>query len=111
MKSLRSYYSASIERFLHQSDAEILGIIHSNDDSTETMIQQRNTWAFQIQILKDQLCSFADGRVIIEYTIPRMGKRVDTVVIYHNIVFLIEFKCGDTAYRQSRRHSVPPVHI
>lgn len=106
MKSLRSYYSASIERFLHQSDAEILGIIHSNDDSTETMIQQRNTWAFQIQILKDQLCSFADGRVIIEYTIPRMGKRVDTVVIYHNIVFLIEFKCGDTAYRQSTYEQV-----
>jgi len=30
-----------------------------------------------------------------------MGKRVDTIVLYHNIVFLIEFKSGDTEYRQS----------
>lgn len=30
-----------------------------------------------------------------------MGKRVDTVVLYKNIVFLLEFKCGDTEYRQS----------
>lgn len=54
-----------------------------------------------MQILKDQLRSFADGRIIFEYTIPRMGKRVDVVVLYQNIVFLLEFKCGDTEYRQS----------
>lgn len=101
MRSLKAYYSAPIVQFLRQSDAEILGIIHSNDISAETMIQQRNTWEFQIHILKDQLDSFVDGRVIFEYTIPRMGKRVDTIVLYHNIIFLIEFKCGDTEYRQS----------
>lgn len=32
---------------------------------------------------------------------PGMGKRVDAVVLYKNIVFLLEFKCGDTEYRQS----------
>ena len=30
-----------------------------------------------------------------------MGKRVDAVVLYKHIVFLLEFKCGDTEYRQS----------
>ena len=30
-----------------------------------------------------------------------MGKRVDTVILYNNIVFLLEFKCGDTEYRAS----------
>ena len=54
-----------------------------------------------MQILKDQLRSFADGRIIFEYTISRMGKRVEAVVLYKIIVFLLEFKCGDTEYRQS----------
>lgn len=101
MRNLRSYYSATIAEFLQQSDSEILGIIHSNDISAETMIQQSNTWESEVQILKNQLRSFSDGRIIFEYTIPRMGKRVDTVVLYKNIVFLLEFKVGDKEYRQS----------
>lgn len=101
MRNLRSYYSATIAEFLQQSDSEILGIIHSNDISAETTIQQSNTWESEVQILKNQLRSFSDGRIIFEYTIPRMGKRVDTVVLYKNIVFLLEFKIGDKEYRQS----------
>lgn len=101
MRNLRSYYSATIAEFLQQSDSEILGIIHSNDISAETTIQQSNTWESEVHILKNQLRSFSDGRIIFEYTIPRMGKRVDTVVLYKNIVFLLEFKVGDKEYRQS----------
>ena len=101
MRNLRAYYSATIAGFLQQSSSEILGIIHSNDISAETTIQQSNTWESEVQILKNQLHPFTDGRIIFEYTIPRMGKRVDAVVLYKNIVFLLEFKCGDTEYRQS----------
>lgn len=101
MKNLRSYYSAPIRKFLLQSKEEILGIIHSNNISAETTIQQSNTWDEQIDILKQQLADFDEGRIIFEYTIPRMGKRVDVVVLYHNIVFLLEFKCGDEEYRAS----------
>ena len=101
MRNLRSYYSATIADFLRQSDREILGIIHANDISAETTIQQSNTWESEISILKDQLRVFSDGRIIFEYTIPRMGKRVDAVVLYRNIVFLLEFKVGDSEYRES----------
>lgn len=101
MRNLRAYYSASIAEFLQQSSSQIIGVIHSNNISAETTIQQSNTWEFEVQILKKQLSDFADGRIIFEYTIPRMGKRVDVVVLYQHIVFLLEFKCGDTEYRQS----------
>lgn len=101
MRNLRAYYSNSIAGFLCQSIAEITGIIHSNDISAETTIQQSNTWKTEVEILKEQLCSFNSGRIIFEYTIPRMGKRVDTVILYRNIVFLLEFKCGDDEYRTS----------
>ncbi|WP_417029116.1 DUF2075 domain-containing protein [Cloacibacillus evryensis] len=35
-----------------------------------------------------------------------MGKRVDAVLLYQNIVFLMEFKCGDANYRQSTSDQV-----
>lgn len=101
MRNLRCYYSASIEQFLRQSKEEILGIIHENNISADVSILQINTWEEEIRILKKQLAFFNEGRVIFEYTIPRMGKRVDAVVLYRNIVFLLEFKCGDTEYRSS----------
>lgn len=101
MRNLRAYYSAPIKDFLKQSNEEIIGIIHSNDISAETTIQQSNTWRQEVQILKGQLGTIEEGRIIFEYTIPRMGKRVDAVLLYRNIVFLLEFKCGDTEYRQA----------
>ncbi|MBR2504109.1 MAG: DUF2075 domain-containing protein [Oscillospiraceae bacterium] len=101
MRNLRAYYSASVAEFLQQSDKEILGIIHSNDSFSSTTIQQGNTWEYEIDILKNQLQAFGKGRIIFEYTIPRMGKRVDAVLLYKNIVFILEFKCGDSDYRQS----------
>ncbi|MDD6727805.1 MAG: DUF2075 domain-containing protein [Eubacteriales bacterium] len=101
MRNLRTYYSANVSDFLNQSESSILGIIHSNDISAETSIQQSNTWRQEVQILKEQFNDFTEGRILFEYTIPRMGKRVDAVFLHKNIVFLLEFKCGDSEYRCS----------
>ncbi|MCD7828340.1 MAG: DUF2075 domain-containing protein [Clostridiales bacterium] len=101
MRNLRTYYAADIKDFLTQPEEYISGIIHSNDISAETTIQQSNTWRQEIQILKEQLKYFSEGRILFEYTIPRMGKRVDVVLLYKNIVFLLEFKCGASEYRNS----------
>lgn len=94
MRNLKTYYSASVKEFLNHSDNYILGVIHSNDISAETTIQQNNTWSQEIQILKEQLKSFAEGRILFEYTIPRMGKRVDAVLLYKNIVFCLSLSVG-----------------
>ena len=99
MRHLRTFYAASIRSFLQQSTREILGIIQANMATAETVIQQINTWQQEIHILKEQLGAFGSGRIIFEYTIPRMGKRVDVIVLFNNIVFLLEFKCGDHEYR------------
>lgn len=101
MRELRAYYSAPIAQFLAQPASFILGEIHSNDTFSETTLLQSNAWEEEIQILKKQLQEYPEGRILFEYTIPRMGKRVDVVVLYKNIVFLLEFKCGDDQYRQS----------
>ena len=97
MFKLNSYYEDSINKFLNRDTDNILGIISSNDSSAETKIQQKNTWIQEINILKRELKGF-DGRVIFEYTIPRMGKRVDNIILYNNIIFVLEFKCGSEKY-------------
>lgn len=101
MKNLRCYYSASVKEFLKQSENEIVGIIHSNDISAKTPLQQSTTWKTEVEILKRQLSSIEEGHIVFEYVIPRMGKRIDAVVLYKNIVFLLEFKCGDFEYKAS----------
>lgn len=101
MRSLRAYYSSNISDFLKASNDEILGILHKNDASTLIRMQQSDAWEQIICILKDQLSRYQEGRVIFEYTIPRMGKRVDVVFLHQNIVFIMEFKCGETEYKAS----------
>jgi hypothetical protein len=56
--------------------------------------QQRWAWLQQISILQSALTSQLEGRVFLEFYIPRMGKRVDALLITGNIVFVIEFKAG-----------------
>lgn len=100
MFRLNSYYEDSINKFISEDIDNILGIVSSNDSSSETKIQQKNTWIEEIKILKRELNGF-DGKVIFEYTIPRMGKRVDNIVLHNNIVFVLEFKCGSKKYNRS----------
>lgn len=101
MRNLRSYYSAALKEFLKHSSDEILGAICSNVDHSETRIQQSNAWHEGILILKNQLSNYSDARIIFEYTIPRMGKRVDAIVLYKNLIFILEFKIGDSIYKSS----------
>ena len=66
----------------------------------ETSDLQKLAWKAEIQILKCQLNELC-GDVIFEYTIPRMGHRVDTVCIIEGIIFLFEFKVGDNEYKKT----------
>ena len=53
-------------------------------------------WLQQLSILRLSLANQADGRIFLEFYIPRMGKRADAVLIAANIIFVIEFKAGAT---------------
>ena len=93
----RSYYSKKLQDFLNDESNRILGELTSNHQfSLEE--QQRNAWLVQIDILKNQLHSFDSGHILFEYSIPRMGKRVDVIFIYQGLVFVIEFKVHATEF-------------
>lgn len=93
----RSYYSSDIKSFLNKDNYSIFGEITTNDQfSAEDL--QKNTWNREIEILKRELASFPNGHIVFEYTIPRIGNRIDNVVIYKGIIFLLEFKIGENKY-------------
>ncbi|HAD34659.1 MAG TPA: hypothetical protein DCF44_09230 [Chitinophagaceae bacterium] len=91
------YYKSSVSAFLTQSKEEIIGQITLANQFDTTFLQNMS-WADQIPILKEALEGL-DGTIFFEFTIPRMGKRVDTIVIVDDVVFVIEFKVGEHKYQ------------
>ena len=93
----RAYYNNSITKFLTEDSDSVLGQLtrcHSNHSLIELQI---NAWVKQIEILKDELKGI-DGSIYFEFQIPRMGKRVDNIIIVDDCIFVIEFKVGDDTY-------------
>ena len=101
----RSYYSARIREFLDEKPETLLGKLMVSDEFSTTDLQ-KNAWRKEIDILQDQLRSVENGDIAFEYTIPRMGHRIDVVCIIHGLIFLLEFKVGDREYRKSTADQV-----
>lgn len=94
----RSYYANTIEQFRQDSDSSILGeLVRHHEFALEDL--QRNAWISQIQILKQLFTGHTENAFILfEYAIPRMGKRVDVVLLIKGSVFVLEFKVGAKKY-------------
>lgn len=93
MKMERAFYSNTVPVFINENEDSILGkMIKSNPFPLEDL--QRNSWIEEIRILKKVFETFNKGYLLFEYSIPRMGRRIDTVFLSDGLVFLIEFKIG-----------------
>lgn len=92
----RYYYSDTISNFLKSSPELILGSLSSNSEFADELTQ-KNSWKKEIEILKDILKDYS-GSAFFEYSIPRMGKRIDVVLIIKNVVFILEFKIGEKEF-------------
>lgn len=100
----REYYSDSIENFLNTSSEEILGKLASNYEFS--LVQtQRDAWLEEIVILRKALSPF-QGYIYFEYSIPRMGQRVDVIVLIGPVIFVLEYKIGE---REFHLHAIEQV--
>ena len=94
MASLRYYYSKSISDFLDQEPEEIVGQLtlaspHKVDNET------KGSWLDEISVMKSILPQYSGrGSLFLEYSIPRMGRRVDVILLIDGFVFVLEFKTG-----------------
>ena len=93
----RFFYQNNITGFLVDSEDTILGALARNN-SFDLVDLQRNAWLYEITFLKNLLHNESSGHIIFEYSIPRLGKRIDAILLLHGIVFVLEFKVGAKEY-------------
>jgi len=92
----REYYSDTITNFLRTKPNEILGeLAKGNDFGLEPT--QRDAWLEEIRILQNAL-QLHKGAIYFEYSIPRMGKRIDVVLLIGSAIFVLEFKAGEKEF-------------
>ena len=90
----RCLYHSSFQNFIKADNNSIFGTLCENYHG-EAITTTREAWREEISVLKDALRNFDnDGEIIFEYDIPRLGKRIDVVLLLKGIIFCIEFKVG-----------------
>jgi len=93
----RSYFSDYTSNFLTTDESSILGeLVRSHTFNLNEL--QRNSWIKEISILKISLLDHRNSYICLEYSIPRMGKRADVVLLVDNVVVILEFKVGSSTY-------------
>ena len=92
----RFYYSDTLTNFFSTDPALILGkLAKANEFALEQT--QRGAWEQEISILKQALLGYT-GQIYFEYSIPRMGKRIDVVLLISSVIFILEFKVGQVRF-------------
>ena len=94
----RAFYSNTITSFLDSSIENILGLLASKNEFALEQTQ-RDAWLEEIKILKEILPPYRNnGSIYLEFSIPRMGQRIDTVLLIGSVIFVLEFKVGENEY-------------
>ena len=93
--SPRCLFISEFDEFRSLESSFILGkLVSSYHGSALTTTLE--AWENEINILKNVLVKLeGNGQIIFEYDIPRLGKRIDCVLLYHGIIFVLEFKIGE----------------
>lgn len=95
----RSWYSAEIADFKLSSDESILGELVKGS-SFPVLPTQTDAWLEEIRLFRSALANL-NGSLHFEFEIPRMGRRIDAVVLINGIIISIEFKIGADQYLSS----------
>lgn len=94
----RAYYEASASKFRDTSPHEVLGfLVERHAFSTDE--KQRDAWLLEIRHLQGIASALPSSYYFLEFAIPRMGKRADAVIIFDGVIFVVEYKVGDSEYQ------------
>lgn len=93
----RCLYNSGFTSFLNSDIGSVFGVLCDNYHG-DALTTTREAWKSEIEIMRNVIRSLNDsnGQIIFEYDIPRLGKRIDVVLLYRGLVFCIEFKVGES---------------
>ena len=94
----RFFYNASIPIFLRTKAENVWADLSMNSRLDDNVLQ-KDSWAHEIATLQSSLNGL-DGEIFFEYSIPRLGKRADVILLINNVVIVLEYKVGDKSYER-----------
>lgn len=91
----RCLYQADFKSFIETDMYSILGHIHNSFHGT-ALTTTDEAWKGEIILLQQVLLPWKneEAEIIFEYDIPRLGKRIDVVLLLRKVIFCLEFKVG-----------------
>jgi hypothetical protein len=92
----RYYFGTDFSTLLTLSDEATLGELEKASTFSHEFTQTF-AWLEEISILKLVLRNY-QGRVYFEFDVPRMGKRIDVVLLINSVIFVLEFKVGESEF-------------
>jgi hypothetical protein len=93
---LSAYYSDLIADFRKKTREQVVGALSiAHGQLVEG--EQLQAWLEEIDILHQATASVT-GALLLEFQIPRLGSRIDAVVVAGPALFPIEFKCGEQTF-------------
>ena len=108
-----AFYADSVAAFLRASDDEVYAPLASPHGYTLAP-EQLSAWRLQLPVLRAALADFAAHAaaetadpaapapwIHLEFDIPRLGRRVDAVLVTSTAVIPIEFKVGAKKFQQA----------
>ena len=104
----RAYFQASGAELAAADTNAVFGAL-ADGLATQFAVEpaQRAAWLFEIAHLKDIGRALPDAQIFIEFAIPRMGRRADAIVVTGGLIFVLEYKVGETSFA---RHAIEQVH-
>lgn len=101
-KSNRCLFDCDFNSFVSYNSEYILGVLCNNYHG-DTLTTTREAWIKEIEIMQKVISNIneVNGRIIFEYDIPRLGKRIDAVLLLKGIIFCLEFKVGESKILES----------
>jgi len=115
----QAYYSSSVESFLLLNNEEIIGKLNiAGTVFASQWTITTTSWINSIQLLKNSLnqligekLSAKNWYILLEYDIPRIGKRIDAVLLADDLIFVIEYKYDRNKYELHDIHQAEDYAI
>lgn len=91
----RCLYVSTFADFLSQEPLAVLGALHNNYHG-DALTTTDEAWMGEITLMQHVVEPWKGeaGQIVFEYDIPRLGKRIDVVLLIRGMIFCLEFKVG-----------------
>src|SRR5690348_4425919 len=96
----RAYISISSGEVANHTDEDLFGrLAAALPFAVEP--SQRAVWQYQIRHLRQLASELPGAHFLLEFLIPRMGRRADLIVLNGGLIFVVEYKFGASRFDRS----------